>query len=80
MFRHITANWRGRPLLSREVVVNLIGAITTQQGLKIKPCLVAKRYEAGIKVTDAEMAFLSIIPDSFHGEWNYRINPWGNLK
>ena len=80
MFRHITANWRGRPLLSREVVVNLIGATTTQQGLKIKAGLVANRYEAGIKVTDTEMASLSIIPDSFHGEEKYRIIPWGNLR
>jgi hypothetical protein len=75
MFCHITANWRGRPLLSREVVVNLIGATTTHQGLKIKAVLDENRYEAGIKVTDQEMASLSIIPDSFHGEWNYRINP-----
>ena len=78
MFCHITANWRGRPLLSREVVVNLIGATTTHQGLKIKAGLDENRYEAGIKVTDQEMASLSIIPDSFHGEWNYRINPQSN--
>ena len=80
MFCHITANWRGRPLLSREVVVNLIGATTTQQGLKIKAGLDENRYEAGIKVTDEEMASLSITPDLFHGEWNYRINPQANLK
>ena len=80
MFCHITANWRGRPLLSREVVVNLIGATTTQQGLKIKAALDENRYEAGIKVTEDEMASLSIVPDSFHGEWNYRINPQTNSK
>lgn len=54
--------------------------LTTQQGLKIKAGLVANRYEAGIKVTDTEMASLSIIPDSFHGEEKYRIIPWGNLR
>ena len=80
MFCHITANWRGRPLLSREVVVNLIGATTTQQGLKIKAALDENRYEAGIKVTEDEMASLSIVPDSFHGEWNYRINPQASSK
>ena len=80
MFCHITANWRGRPLLSREVVVNLIGATTTHQGLKITAGLDENKYEAGIKVTDQEMASLSIIPDSFHGEWNYRINPQSNSE
>ena len=80
MFFHMTANWRGRPLLSREVVVNLIGATTTQQGLKIKAALDENRDEAGINVTEDEMASLSIVPDSFSGEWNYRINPQGNSR
>ena len=75
MFCHITANWRGRPLISREVVVNLIAGTTTRQGLKIKAGLDENTYEAGIKVTDKELASLSIEPDNFHGEWNYRIKP-----
>ena len=75
MFCHITANWRGRPLVSREVVVNLIVGTTTRQGLKIKAGLDGNRYEAGIRVPDDEMASLSIEPAGFHGEWNYRINP-----
>ncbi len=75
MFCHITANWRGRPLISREVVVNLIAGTTTREGLKIRASLDENTYEAGIKVTDEELASLSIERDSFHGEWNYRINP-----
>ena len=75
MFCHITANWRGRPLVSREVVVNLIANTTTEQGLKIKAALDENRYEVGIKVTDEERTALSIEPAAFHGEWNYRISP-----
>ena len=63
----ITGNWRGRPLVSREVVVNLIAGTTTRQGLKIKAGLDENTYEAGIKVTDEELASLSIEPDNFHG-------------
>ena len=75
MFCHITANWRGRPLTSREVVVNLIGSTTTEQGLKIKAALDENLYAAGIKVTDEELETLSIERDGFHGEWNYRLLP-----
>ena len=75
MFCHITANWRGRSLVSREVVVNLIAGTTTREGLKIRASLDGNTYEAGIKVTDEELASLLIERDSFHGEWNYRINP-----
>ena len=75
MFCHITNNWRGRPLLSREVVVNLIGSTTTDSGLKIRSQLDENTYEAGIKVTDDELAEIAIERDEFHGEWNYRLRP-----
>jgi transposase len=75
MFCHITANWRGRPLLSRQVVVSLIGNTTTQEGLHIKAALDENSYAKGIKVTDAELATLAIERDEFHGEWNYRLLP-----
>jgi hypothetical protein len=75
MFCHITNNWRGRPLLSRQVVVNLIGSVTTAQGLRVKAALDENAYEAGIKVSDAELATIAIERDEFHGEWNYRIAP-----
>jgi hypothetical protein len=75
MFCHITANWRGRPLISRQVVVNLIGNTTTGEGLCIKVALDENSYAQGIKVTDKELATLSIERDDFHGEWNYRLLP-----
>jgi transposase len=75
MFCHITNNWRGRPLVSREVVVNLIGNTTTAAGLRIRAQLDDNSYEAGIKVTDEELANLAIERDEFHGEWNYRLRP-----
>ena len=75
MFCHITANWRGRPLLSRQVVVNLIGSTTTREGLRIKAGLDEKNYAKGIKVTDEELATLVIERDEFHGKWNYRLSP-----
>lgn len=75
MFCHITANWRGRPLVSREVIVNLIGNTTTTEGLRIKAALDENTYAAGIKVSDEELATLVIERDAFHGEWNYRLKP-----
>ena len=77
MFCHITANWRGRPLVSRQVVVNMIGQTTAKNGLQIKAALDEKTYAAGIKVTDEELASLALERDEFHGEWNYRLRPRG---
>jgi len=75
MFCHITNNWRGRPLLSRQVVVNLIGSTTSQAGLRIRAALDENTYAAGIKVSDEDLAELAIERDEFHGEWNYRLRP-----
>ena len=75
MFCHITQNWRGRPLLSRQVVVNLIGDTTTKAGLHIRAELDENKYQSGIKVTDDELAAVVIERDKFHGEWNYQIKP-----
>jgi len=75
MFAYITQNWRGRPLTSHEVTVNLIANTTTQNGLKIRAKLDRRRYQTGIKVTDKELAQVQIKKDDFHGEWNYRILP-----
>ena len=75
MFCHITQNWRGRPLVCREVIVNLIGAVTTKEGLRIESALDENHYELGRKVTDAELKRLSIERAEFHGEWNYTIVP-----
>jgi hypothetical protein len=75
MFCHITQNWRGRPLVSHEVIVNLIGSTTTKTGLKVRAKLDKGSYPLGVKVDDADMARLRIEPASFHGEWNYAITP-----
>jgi transposase len=75
---HITANWRGRPLISRQVVVNLIGNTTTDTGLRIRAALDENTYSSGIKVSEEELASLAIERDEFHGEWNYRLLPRNN--
>jgi hypothetical protein len=73
LFCHITHNWRGRPLISREVVVSLIGSTTTAKGLRVRAALDEKEYETGVRVSDEEFAALPINRDKFHGDWNYRI-------
>ena len=75
MFCHITQNWRGRPLVSHEVIVNLIASTTTQAGLKIRAELDRGQYPTGTKITDAEMASLNLKLDNFHGDWNYTVLP-----
>jgi hypothetical protein len=75
MFCHITRNWRGRPLESTEVIVKLIGATTTTEGLKIKAALDKRQYNKGIMVTTSQMAEINLKPDKFQGDWNYAILP-----
>jgi hypothetical protein len=75
MFCHITKNWRGRPLTSRAVVVNLIGSTTTTTGLTIHAELDEGEYPTGTKITDEELAGVRIKRNNFHGEWNYTILP-----
>ncbi len=75
LFCHVTRNWQGRPLETYEVVVSLIGATTTETGLKVYAELDATKYEKGHKVPDEEFAKLNITPSRFHGEWNYVIRP-----
>jgi hypothetical protein len=75
LFSQIAQNWRGKPLLSYEVVVNLIGSTKTKKGLDVICELNGNKYDIGIKVTDEELAYLNLIKDNFHGEWNYKISP-----
>ena len=75
LFAFITQNWRGKPLVSYQVIVQLIANTTTNTGLTVACRLDANAYEKGIKVSDAEMATLNIQPANFHGEWNYTITP-----
>ncbi len=75
LFAHISMNWRGRPLISHEVIVDLIGATTTRAGLRVQAELDPSPYPTKIKVSDAEFARLQITPHPFHGEWNYTLTP-----
>jgi hypothetical protein len=75
MFCHITNNWRGQPLRSRAVVVNLIGNTKTKTGLHIEAELDSNAYDTGIEVTNEELAAIQMEKDKFHGEWNYTISP-----
>jgi transposase len=75
LFSAITQNWRGKPLVSHEVVVNLIGATTTTTGLKVKSELDTNQYPAGRIVSDDELSAIHIRRDAFHGDWNYSLLP-----
>jgi hypothetical protein len=75
LFSSITQNWRGKPLISYLVIVQLIASTTTNSGLTVACHLDENDYAKGTKVTDAEMAALNIQPAVFHGEWNYTIAP-----
>ena len=75
LFNHITSNWRGQPLVSHEVVVNLIGNTKTSAGLHVEAALDVHTYTKGIKVSDAKLDEVQLKRDRFHGEWNYTIKP-----
>jgi len=75
MFSYISLNWRGKPLISHEVIVNLIGSTTNRKGLHIRAELDTATYPTGLKVTDEELGKVNLTPDTFHGEWNYTIAP-----
>jgi hypothetical protein len=75
MFSFVSLNWRGRPLESLEVIVNLISATTTSTGLKLYAQLDDRTYERGVEITDEQLAAVNIIRHSFHGDWNYTITP-----
>jgi hypothetical protein len=75
LFSFITQNWRGKPLVSYQTIVQLIAATTTRTGLNVKSEIDNATYPAGIKVSDRDMAAINITPHQFHGEWNYTIRP-----
>jgi len=75
MFSFITQNWRGRPLISYQTIVDLIAHTKTKTGLKIKARLTRRRYPTGIKVEDSEMEELNLKPAAFHPDWNYSLLP-----
>jgi hypothetical protein len=75
LFSHISLNWRGRPLVSHEVIVALIGATTTQSGLRVEAQLDRQTYPTRVEVSDQQLAQVQLRPHHFHGEWNYSILP-----
>lgn len=75
LFSYISMNWRGQPLVSHEVIINLIAGTTTRIGLKVHAELDDSLYPAGIKVSDDEFKQIHLTRNTFHGEWNYRIDP-----
>ena len=78
LFSFITQNWRGRPLVSYQTIVQLIAATTTKAGLTVSSKLDTNLYPKGRKIADADMNALYLKPHTFHGEWNYTIKPQQN--
>ncbi|MCD6347332.1 MAG: ISAzo13 family transposase [Bacteroidales bacterium] len=78
LFSHISMNWRGRPIISFETIVNLIGSNTTSKGLKVKSMLDETEYPKGVVVPKEELEMVNLFPHRFHGEWNYTIKPKRN--
>jgi hypothetical protein len=70
-----TTNWRGRPLVSHEVIVELIGATTTRSGLNVRAALDKGAYPLGVRVSDRELAAVPLRRHDWHGEWNYTVLP-----
>jgi hypothetical protein len=79
LFSFITQNWRGRPLVSRQAIVELISNTTTRRGLTVRAALDTNKYETGIKVSDTELARIKLRRHKFHGDWNYTITPHKKL-
>ena len=75
LFSFITQNWRGKPLITHQVIVNLIAATTTKTGLTVRSRLDARHYAKGRRVSDQQLADVNLAPHAFHGEWNYPIHP-----
>ena len=75
LFSAISQNWRGKPLVTHEVIINLISATTTNNGLRVESPLDTNLYPKGIKISDKQMAEVQLRREGFHGDWNYSILP-----
>ncbi len=80
LFCFISQNWRGKPLLTLQTVINLISNTKTKKGLTVKAVLDENEYKKGLKVTDEEMANINVVKNDFHGEWNYKIAPRNRMN
>jgi len=77
LFSFIAQNWRGKPLITHQVIVELIASTRTQAGLSVRCALDENDYATGRRVSDLQLATVNLLPDAFHGEWNYTIAPNG---
>ena len=75
LFAHISMNWRGKPLVSHEVMLNLIANTKTRSGLTVRAELDAAQYPKGTKISDKDLAAINLERNPFHGDWNYSIRP-----
>ncbi|MBI5452676.1 ISAzo13 family transposase [Candidatus Gottesmanbacteria bacterium] len=75
LFSFISQNWRGKPLISHAVIINLISSTTTKTGLKVDCKLDTNKYQTGKKISDEEFSTIQLVPEKFHGDWNYTIRP-----
>ena len=75
LFSFISQSWRGRPLLTHATIVNLISHTRTSTGLKVRCVLDTKHYPQKVTISDEQMACIRLVPDAFHGNWNYTIRP-----
>ena len=80
LFSFISQNWRGKPLVTHQVIVDLIAATSTKAGLKVRAQIDPNLYPPGLKVSDKEVAALHIERHTFHGEWNYKISPRSTIN
>jgi hypothetical protein len=75
LFCHISMNWRAKPLISLQVVIDLIASTTTEKGLKVKATVDKTHYPKGLKISDEQLSKIKLVKNNFHGEWNYTIKP-----
>ena len=75
LFSYISKNWRGKPLISYEVIIKLISSTKTKTGLDVECEIDKNDYKTGVKISEKKMREISIVRESFHGEWNYTISP-----
>ena len=79
LFSFISQNWRGKPFVTHQVIVELIGATTTKAGLTVQCRLDERTSPKGKRISDQQMAHVNLVPEAFHGEWNYAIHPTTSL-
>lgn len=75
LFSYISINWRAKPLISLQVIIDLIASTTTEKGLKVKSKIDKAHYPKGIKISDEQLSKINLVKNDFHGEWNYTIKP-----